>query len=60
MSQAASPLALKTTPKLQDVSLGKIALVQFLAIKDQDAFHPYISASEHYVGESGGQRTHSV
>jgi len=33
---------------------GTLALVQFLAIKDQDAFDHYRSASELAVQEAGG------
>jgi len=39
--------------------IGRLALVQFLAIKDQDAFDHYLSASER-AAKVSGQRTHSV
>jgi uncharacterized protein (DUF1330 family) len=39
---------------------GTLALVQFLAIKDQVSFEHYRSISERSVGEAGGQRTHCV
>jgi hypothetical protein len=44
---------------LKDIQ-GTLALVQFLAIKNQDAFDHYRSASELAVLEAGGQRTHCV
>ena len=39
---------------------GNLALVQFLTIKDQDAFDHYRSISKRAVQKSGGQRSHSV
>jgi hypothetical protein len=39
---------------------GPLALVQFLVIKDQDAFVHYRSASKRTVQKAGGQRRHSV
>jgi uncharacterized protein (DUF1330 family) len=39
---------------------GTLALVQFLAIKDRDAYNHYRSASERAVQDIGGQRTHGV
>ena len=44
---------------LEDIQ-GTFALVQFLAIKDQDAFDHYRSASNRTVQKAGGQRTHGV
>ena len=44
---------------LKDIQ-GTFALVQFLAIKDQDAFDHYLSASKRTVQKVGGQRTHGV
>ncbi len=44
---------------LKDIQ-GTLVLVQFLAIKDQDGFDHYRSASELAVLEAGGQRTHGV
>ena len=42
---------------LNDIQ-GPLALVQFLAIQDQDAFGQYLLASASTVQEAGGQRTH--
>jgi len=39
---------------------GTLALVQFLAIRDMDAFDHFRSISEGSVQEAGGQRTHCV
>jgi hypothetical protein len=39
---------------------GPLALVQFLAFKDLDAFDHYLSVSKRNIQEVGGQRTHSV
>jgi len=44
---------------LKDIQ-GALALVQFLAIQDQDAFVHYLSVSSRTVQEVGGQRTHGV
>jgi len=44
---------------LKDIQ-GALALVQFLAIKDQNAFDHYRSASKRTVQDIGGQRTHGV
>jgi len=49
----------KQQSALNDIQ-GTLALVQFLAIKDQDAFSDYRSASERTVQKVGGQRTHGV
>jgi len=45
---------------IQELAPGKLALVQFMAIKDQDAFAHYRSASRKAVREAGGKRTHCV
>lgn len=45
---------------VENLAPGKLALAQFLAIKDQDAFAHYRSASERAVSDAGGQRTHNV
>ena len=44
---------------LNDIQ-GALALVQFLAIKDQDTFSHYRPASERIVQKVGGQRSHCV
>ncbi len=44
---------------LKDIQ-GNLALVQFLAIKDQDVFSHYRLASERIVQIVGGQRSHCV
>ncbi len=45
---------------LQRLEPGTLALVQFLAIRDQSAFEQYRSTSERAVNTQGGQRTHGV
>jgi len=49
----------KQRSALNDIQ-GTFALVQFLVIKDQDAFVHYRSSSERTVQKAGGQRTHCV
>jgi len=39
---------------------GKLALAQFLIIKDQDAFYNYLATSENAVHQASGKRTHSA
>lgn len=45
---------------IQELAPGKLALVQFMVIKDQDAFAHYRSASRKAVREAGGKRTHCL
>jgi len=46
--------------QLQNLAPGKLALAQFLAIKDQEAFANYLLASERAVARVDGERTHCV
>jgi len=46
--------------QIQELAPGKLALVQFMAINDQDAFSQYRSASKRAVRQAGGKRTHCV
>jgi uncharacterized protein (DUF1330 family) len=41
--------------QIEGLAAGKLALVQFMAIKDQDAFAQYRSASRKAVREAGGK-----
>jgi len=46
--------------QIQNIKPGKLALVQFFVIKDQDAFNTYLATSERAVHQASGKRTHSV